>query len=91
MNSPATRPRQSANSPINTVTKDDIEAGKEKLDQWLRKLTNDTVISNTGSCSSSLSALATCRELVITTRPGGQCWRSRGACFRVERCAQANP
>ncbi|MQT49932.1 Rhs family protein [Pseudomonas helleri] len=46
MNSPATRPRQSANSPINTVTKDDIEASKEKLDQWLRKLTNDTVSWN---------------------------------------------
>src|SRR5450830_1707837 len=28
------------------------------------------VISSTGSCSSSLNARATCRELVITTRPG---------------------
>ncbi|MNE95186.1 hypothetical protein D3C80_1932380 [compost metagenome] len=34
------------------------------------------VINSTGSCSSSLKALATCRELVITTKPG--CWPSSG-------------
>ncbi|WP_339532779.1 hypothetical protein, partial [Pseudomonas mucidolens] len=37
------RPRQSATAPLNTTSKNDIDAGKEKLDEWLRTLTNDAI------------------------------------------------
>ncbi|WP_339493203.1 DUF6531 domain-containing protein, partial [Pseudomonas sp. EA_15y_Pfl2_R67] len=43
MTAAAARPPQSATAPLNTTSKNDIDAGKEKLDKWLRKLTNDAV------------------------------------------------
>ena len=43
MTAASARPRQSATGPLNTTSKHDIDAGKEKLDQWLRKLTNDAI------------------------------------------------
>lgn len=43
MNAPTTRPPQAATVPVDLVSEEDIEAGKEKLDQWLRQLTGDVV------------------------------------------------
>ncbi|MGE8323815.1 MAG: RHS repeat-associated core domain-containing protein [Pseudomonas sp.] len=43
MNAPAIRPAQAATVPVDLVSQDDIDVGKEKLDQWLRQLTGDVV------------------------------------------------
>jgi RHS repeat-associated protein len=37
------RPPQQATGPTNTASVNDIEAGKEKLDQWIRKITGGAV------------------------------------------------
>ncbi|WLH21919.1 DUF6531 domain-containing protein [Pseudomonas sp. FP215] len=43
MTAATARPPQSATAPLNTTSKNDIDAGKEKLDKWLRNLTNDAI------------------------------------------------
>ncbi|MFJ4445584.1 hypothetical protein ACIPZ8_26310 [Pseudomonas sp. NPDC089422] len=43
MAAPTTRPPQAATVPLDLASRDDIEAGKQKLDQWLRQLTGGVV------------------------------------------------